>query len=266
MAETLADQRPVLELHGVSLCYRLARHRVPSFKEYAIHWLRGALRYEQLWALRDVDLVVRPGEMVGIMGRNGAGKSTLLKVMSGVLEPTTGTARRRGSLAPILELGTGFDAELTGWENIFLNALLLGHRRREVEEHVDEIVEFSGLGELIHSPIRNYSTGMLARLGFAVATSWVPQVLLLDEVLAVGDAGFRERCHERLKRFLGGGTAIVLVSHSAEDLRASCERALWLDGGRVAADGPTAEVLQRYADSLHSGAAEARGATFQRAP
>jgi ABC-type polysaccharide/polyol phosphate transport system ATPase subunit len=241
----------VLELTGVSLCYRLARHRMPSFKEYAIHWMRGALEYQQLWALRDVDLVVRPGETVGIIGRNGAGKSTLLKVLSGVLVPTTGTARRRGSLAPILELGTGFDQELTGWENIFLNALLLGRRRREVEERIDEIVEFSELGEMIHSPIRNYSTGMLARLGFAIATSWVPQILLLDEVLSVGDAAFRERCHARLDRFRRAGSAILLVSHSAQDIKANCERALWLDGGRVAAQGPAAEVLQRYDESVH---------------
>ena len=248
----LADQRPVLELRGVSLCYRLARHRVPSFKQYAIHWLRGALRYEKLWALRDVDLVVRPGEMLGIVGRNGAGKSTLLKVMSGVLDPTGGTVKRRGSLSPILELGTGFDAELTGRENIFLNALLLGHRRSEVVERIDEIVEFSGIGEFIHSPIRTYSSGMLARLGFAIATSWLPQVLLLDEVLAVGDAGFRERCHARLDRFRAAGSAIVLVSHSAEEVRTNCERAVWLDGGRVAAEGSTSEVLQLYDDSLHA--------------
>jgi ABC-type polysaccharide/polyol phosphate transport system ATPase subunit len=251
MQRASSQQQPVLELRDVSLCYRLARHRVPSFKEYAIHWLRGALRYEQLWALRDVDLVVYPGETLGVVGRNGAGKSTLLKVLSGVLVPTSGTARRHGSLAPILELGTGFDPELTGRENIYLNALLLGHRRREVDARLDEIVDFSGLGDLIHSPIRNYSTGMMARLGFAVATAWVPQILLLDEVLAVGDASFRERCHARLERFRSGGSAIVLVSHSAEDLRENCERAVWLDGGRVAADGPTEEVLQRYAASLH---------------
>jgi ABC-type polysaccharide/polyol phosphate transport system ATPase subunit len=251
MAGSTSDRRPVLELRGVSLCYRLARHRVPSFKEYAIHWLRGALRYEKLWALREVDLVVLPGETVGVVGRNGAGKSTLLKVLSGVLVPTSGTARRHGSLAPILELGTGFDPELTGWENIYLNALLLGHRRREVDERIGEIVEFSGLGDLVHSPIRNYSTGMLARLGFAIATAWVPKVLLLDEVLAVGDASFRERCHARLERFRTAGCAIVLVSHNAADLQENCERALWVDGGRIAADGPTEEVLRRYAESLH---------------
>ena len=254
MVGQAAAVQPVLELSGVSLCYRLARHRVPSFKEYAIHWLRGALRYEKLWALRDVDLVVYPGETVGVVGRNGAGKSTLLKVLSGVLVPTGGTARRQGSLAPILELGTGFDAELTGWENITLNALLLGRRRREVEERIDEIVEFSGLGDLIHSPIRNYSTGMLARLGFAVATAWIPQVLLLDEVLSVGDAAFRERCHGRLERFHASGSAVVLVSHNPGDLRKNCTRTVWLDGGRVAADGPTDEVLQLYADSIHESA------------
>jgi ABC-type polysaccharide/polyol phosphate transport system ATPase subunit len=249
-----ADAEAAVRLEAVSLCYRLAKQRIPSLKEYAIHWLKGALSYERLWALTDVSFAAMPGERIGVVGRNGAGKSTLLKVICGVLKPTRGRSVARGWVAPILELGTGFDTELTGLENIYLNALLLGRSRREIAERAESIVAFSGLGDFIRSPIRNYSTGMLARLGFAIATSWVPQVLLLDEVLAVGDAAFRERCHGRIERFRAGGSAIVLVSHSAGDLRENCARTLWLDGGRVAADGPTEEVLQRYADSIHPGA------------
>ena len=175
---------PVIELQDVSVCYRLAKQRLGSIKEYFIHLVKGALVYEQLWALENVDLVVEKGEVVGVIGPNGAGKSTLSKGVSGVLKPTRGRCRVKGMIAPILELGTGFDFELTGHENIYLNALLLGRTKREIETKVDEIVAFSGLGGFIHSPVRNYSTGMIARLGFSVATAWVPDILILDEVLA----------------------------------------------------------------------------------
>jgi ABC-type polysaccharide/polyol phosphate transport system ATPase subunit len=237
---------PAVELDGVSLCYRLAKQRIPSLKEYAIHWMKGALSYEQLWALRDVSLTVPPGERIGIVGRNGAGKSSLLKVISGVLQPTRGRAVTRGWMAPILELGTGFDLELTGLENLYLNALLLGRNRREIAERADEIVAFSGLGDFIRSPIRNYSSGMLARLGFAVATAWVPDVLILDEVLSVGDASFRRRCAERIESFDRGRTAVFLVSHNPGDILAGCDRCLWLEGGRLRLDGDPEEVLAAY--------------------
>jgi ABC-2 type transport system ATP-binding protein len=237
---------PRIELSGVSLCYRLAKQRIRSFKEYAIHFMKGALSYEQLWALRDVELTIRSGETVGIVGRNGAGKSTLLKVISQVLKPTTGSAKVRGRLSPILELGTGFDRELTGLENIYLNALLLGHSRREVAEAVEEIVEFSGLGDFVRAPIRNYSSGMLARLGFAVATAWLPDIMILDEVLAVGDSSFTHKCEERLRGFHEAGTTVLMVSHNAEAIRHNCTRSLWLDAGRLLADGPTDEVLALY--------------------
>ncbi len=240
---------PELRVHlqEVSLCYRLAKQRIPSLKEYAIHWLRGALSYEKLWALREVSLTVRQGETIGIVGRNGAGKSTLLKVISRVLKPTAGQAEVRGSLSPILELGTGFDHELTGLENIFLNALLLGRTRREIDARVEEIVEFSGLGDFIRTPIRNYSSGMLARLGFSVATAWVPEILILDEVLAVGDAAFTQKCEERIRQFHDAGTTVLMVSHSAKAVRDNCSRCVWLDAGRLRADGPTEEVLRLYA-------------------
>jgi ABC-2 type transport system ATP-binding protein len=235
-----------IRLEGVSLCYRLAKQRIPSLKEYAIHFMRGALSYEKLWALRDIGLTVRKGEALGIIGRNGAGKSTLLKVISRVLKPTEGTAIVRGSLAPILELGSGFDFELTGLENVYLNGLLLGHSRREVEQNVEEIVDFSGLGDFIRSPIRNYSTGMLARLGFAIATAWVPDVLILDEILSVGDVTFTEKCEIRLQRFHDAGTTVLLVSHDSKAILTNCMRCIWLDDGRIRADGPSKEVVNLY--------------------
>jgi ABC-2 type transport system ATP-binding protein len=235
-----------IDLADVSLCYRLAKQRLRSFKEFAIHFMKGALSYEQLWALSNITLTIQAGETVGIVGRNGAGKSTLLKVISRVLEPSGGRATMRGTLSPILELGTGFDRELTGLENIYLNALLLGHSRREVTAAVDGIVEFSGLGDFVRAPIRNYSSGMLARLGFSVATAWLPDIMILDEVLAVGDASFIVKCEERLRRFHKAGSTILMVSHNAAAIRHNCSRCIWLDGGRLLADGPTDEVLALY--------------------
>lgn len=241
-----ATEEPVIRAEAISLRYRLAKQRIPSLKEYAIHWMRGALRYEDLWALRDLSFAVRRGERVGIVGRNGAGKSTLLKVLSRVLQPTEGVVAVEGRVAPILELGAGFDYELTGLENVYLNGLLLGRSRREVDERLEEIVEFSGLGDFVRAPIRNYSSGMMGRLGFAVATAWVPDVLILDEVLAAGDASFVERCEERLRQFHEAGTTILLVSHATQAIESTCSRCLWLDAGRLRADGPTSGVLEAY--------------------
>ncbi len=235
-----------IRLEEVSLCYRLAKQRIPSLKEYTIHLLRGALAYEKLWALQDVNLTVRRGESLGIIGRNGAGKSTLLKVISRVFKPTRGTATVNGRLAPILELGSGFDFELTGIENVYLNGLLLGHTRREVEEKVEEIVDFSGLGDFIRSPLRNYSSGMQARLGFAIATAWVPDILILDEVLSVGDVTFTEKCERRLRRFHDAGATVLLVSHSSRSILDNCSRCIWLDDGRIRADGDSREVVKLY--------------------
>ncbi|MEM1206444.1 MAG: ABC transporter ATP-binding protein [Acidobacteriota bacterium] len=242
-------EEEVVSLDGLSLCYRLAQQRVFSFKEYLINMIRGSLTYNDLWALQDIDLKVCRSEVLGVIGRNGAGKSTLLKVISGVLKPTSGQRRVAGKISPILELGTGFDFELTGLENIYLNALLRGHSRVEVHGKVDEIIEFSGLGDFIHSPVRNYSTGMMARLGFSVATAWVPEVLVLDEVLSVGDARFLKRCHQRLEAFREAGTTIFIVSHNPLEILHHCSRCLWLDGGQIQADGTPQEVVRAYAVS-----------------
>jgi ABC-2 type transport system ATP-binding protein/lipopolysaccharide transport system ATP-binding protein len=252
MTPPLTMPQPVIELQDVGLCYRLAKQRIPSFKEYALHWMRGALSYEELWALRKVTMRVDRGESVGIVGRNGAGKSTLLKVISSVLAPSTGNVLVRGRVSPMLELGSGFDFELTGQENVYLNALLLGHARREISERFDSIVEFSGLGDFIRSPIRNYSSGMLARLGFAILTAWEPDVLVLDEFLAVGDLHFVKKCQDWIEHVRARGTTLLLVSHDPEAVRQNCRRCLWLDGGRIRADGRPDEVLALYAESAES--------------
>lgn len=237
---------PAVVLDGVSLCYRLAKQRPRSLKEYALHWVRRQLVYEKLWALRDVDLRIAPGESVGIVGRNGAGKSTLLRVVSGVLTATRGRVETRGRIAPILELGTGFDPELTGLENIRLFALFLGRTHREIDAATDAIVEFSGLGDFVRSPVRSFSSGMLTRLGFSVVTGWTPDILIVDEALAVGDAAFLARCHERLDRFRRAGTTLLLVSHQPELIEANCRRCLRIDGGRIVADGLPGPVLADY--------------------
>lgn len=245
---------PVIQLESVALCYRLAKQRLGSIKEYFIHLVKGNLTYEKLWALRDVDLEVKTGEVVGVIGPNGAGKSTLAKVITGILKPTRGTRQVNGVIAPILELTTGFDYELTGLENIYLNALLLGRTRREIDQALADIVAFSGLGDFIHAPIRNYSSGMVARLGFSIATAWVPDVLILDEVLAVGDMRFLDRCHQRLETFREAGTTTLMIAHQPQLLLQYSTRCLWLDRGRIQADGEPSDVLGRYSEAMHGGA------------
>ena len=236
-----------IRLDRAGMRYRLAKQRQPSLKEYALHWVRGALIYEDLWALTDVTLTIGRGESIGIVGRNGAGKSTLLKLISGVMGPTSGRVDVRGRVVPVLDLGAGLDPELSGIENIYLSALFLGRTRAEIAAVCDDIIARSGLGDFIRSPLRNYSSGMAARLAFAVATAWTPDILILDEVLSVGDARFVERCHERLREFRESGTTLLFVSHSADQVRANCQRCLWLDGGTLKGDGPTGEIMDRYA-------------------
>ncbi len=241
---------PVIDLQGVSLCYRLAKHRNVSIKEYFIHLVKGALVYEKLWALQDIDLRLEAGEVLGICGPNGAGKSTLAKVIAGVMKPTHGKRRVLGTVSPILELGTGFDYELTGYENIYLNALMLGRRRREIDRKIDDIVTFSGLGEFIQTPMRSYSSGMIARLGFSIATAWVPTVLILDEVLAVGDVRFVARCQERIDSFREQGTTILLISHAMAMLEEYSTRCIWLEHGHLRGDGDPGAVLAEYAKAM----------------
>lgn len=237
---------PAVKLERVSVRYRVPHERIPSLKEYAIRWVRRRLRYADFWALHDIDLEVRRGEVFGILGANGAGKSTLLKVVARVLRPTSGRVRVWGRVAPLLELGAGFDFELSGRENIFLNGTILGFSKADVASRLDRIVEFADLREFIDAPLRTYSSGMVARLGFAIATDVEPEVLIVDEILAVGDAGFQKKSAERIRSFRENGTTILLVTHDAAALKAMCSRVMWLKRGEVEAVGSVEEVLARY--------------------
>jgi ABC-2 type transport system ATP-binding protein len=243
-----------VDFQHVSLRYRiLAERGINSFKEWAIRWITRRMRYQELVALSDVSFTIPAGHAVGIIGHNGAGKSTLLRVAAGILRPTEGTAIVRGHQAPVIELGLGFEAELSGRENIFFNGALLGRSPTEMEERLEEIVAFADLHEFIDQPIRTYSTGMVARLAFAVATTVDAQILLLDEVLAVGDASFRIKCQERLRTFRDAGVTILLVSHDLDAVVKMCDEALWLDKGTVRAYGPAPEIVTRYKTAVAEG-------------
>jgi ABC-2 type transport system ATP-binding protein/lipopolysaccharide transport system ATP-binding protein len=239
-----------IELTGIQVRFSMPSERIVSFKEYVLKRISGKIEHRELWALRSLDLMVRPGEIVGVVGRNGAGKSTLLKVISRVLTPTGGRVVIRGQVAPLLELGAGFHFDLTGRENVFLNAALFGYSSRVVQRNLDEVIAFSELGEFIDLPIRNYSSGMMARLGFAVATMFRPDILLIDELLAVGDVGFQDKCLKRIHDFRSQGTAILLVSHQLEPVSRHCDRTLWIERGILKAEGPTDEVLQLYSEGF----------------
>ena len=238
--------RTAIELNNVSVRYRAPQERIPSLKEYAIRWLKGQISYSSFWALRSVNLEVRRGEVFGIIGPNGAGKSTLLKVVSRVLRPTEGDLRVRGRISPLLELGAGFDPELTGRENIYLNGAILGYSVAEIDECFDQIVEFASLPEFIDAPVRTYSSGMYARLGFSVATMKRPEILIVDEILGVGDAEFQAKSYERIQKFQGEGTTILLVSHSMDRVKELCARAVWLDHGEIITSGPADTVVDHY--------------------
>jgi len=237
---------PIVRLDHVGVRYRVAQERIASFKEYAIRRVKGQVRYQDFWALQEVNLSIQPGEVFGIIGPNGAGKSTLLKVIARVLRPTRGRVRIRGRLAPLLELGAGFDPELTGRENVYLNGAILGFTKAEIERLYDGIVDFSGLGDFIDAPLRTYSTGMYARLGFAVATAERPDILIVDEILGVGDAEFQTKSFERIQGFRASGATILLVSHSLERVQEVCSRAMWLDRGQVVSLGSAQAVVSQY--------------------
>ena len=238
---------PLVEVSGLSVRYRVPRERVASFKEFAIRWFKRRVAYQDLWALRSVELTVGPGEILGVVGRNGAGKSTLLKVLARVLHPTEGRVVVRGSIAPLLELGAGFHAELTGRENVYLYGALLGYGKRDLDARFAAIVDFAELWDFIDAPLRVYSSGMISRLGFAVATCDYADLYLIDEVLAVGDAAYQEKCRQRLITYRDQGASSVVVSHDPGSLTQVCDRLVWLDEGREMRTGPVGDVLEAYA-------------------
>lgn len=243
-------KEPVIHFDNVNIRYRIPREKIASIKEFTIRWLQRKIRYEDFLALRNVSFQIYAGEIFGVIGQNGAGKSTMLKVMARVLTPTSGRIISHGAVAPLLELGAGFHPELSGRENVYLNGALLGYTRQEIDNVFPWIVDFSELGNFIDAPIRTYSTGMQARLGFAVAISRRPQILLIDELLSVGDTRFQYKCLERINEFKKEGTTIVIVSHSMDTIQSYCSRTMWLDHGQVIQLGPTTDVIRSYQDMI----------------
>lgn len=248
---------PAIEFREVSLRYRLLAERgIVTLKEWVIRRLTTRMSYQELAALSRVSFSILPGRTLGIIGHNGAGKSTLLRIAGGILAPTEGEAIIRGRIAPIIELGLGFEGELSGRENIFFNGALLGRSRLEMQQRFDEIVDFSELGEFIEQPIRTYSTGMVARLAFAIATTVDANVLLLDEVMSVGDEHFRRKCQARIDSFRRAGVTIVVVSHDLGAVETLCDDAIWLEHGYLREGGLAPEVVAAYRASMDPGHAE----------
>lgn len=245
------ESKPAIILENVSVRYRLPSERIGTLKEYAIRLLQRRLKHREFWAIKDLDLNIQQGEVFGIVGDNGAGKSTLLKVISKVLRPTTGRVRIYGKIAPLLELGAGFHPELSGRENVFLNGALLGYSHDEMNQVFNEIVEFSELAEFIDAPIRTYSSGMYARLGFAVATAHQPEILIVDEILSVGDEAFQRKCTDRITGFRENGATVLMVSHNLDLIAGMCNRAAWLDHGKLIHIGNAEEVVAKYREGAH---------------
>ncbi len=235
-----------IEVNHADMRFNLAEEKTDTIKEYFVKLLKGKLHFSEFYAVRDVSFTVQRGESVALIGRNGSGKSTLLKMIAGVLYPSRGTVTVRGSIAPLIELGAGFDMELTARENIYLNGAVLGHDRDFMNAHFQEVVEFAELQEFLDVPMKNYSSGMVARLGFAIATIVRADILLVDEILAVGDYKFQQKCHERMSRLLADGTTLLFVSHNEDQVKELCGKAVWLDHGRMMATGDVNEVYEAY--------------------
>ena len=239
-----------IEVSSASLAYRLSHSKSGTAKEFAIQLMKRQVRYEELWAVKDVSFTVADGEVFAVVGANGAGKSTLMKMLARVLPPTEGRIMVQGSVAPMIELGAGFNPELTGFENIVMYGTLLGRNPQFMRERAPAIVEWAGLTAFVDVPIRSYSSGMMARLGFSVATDSEPDVLIVDEVLAVGDAAFQVKSFERIEKMIAEGTSVVLVSHDLGKVRQIADRAIWLDHGRLLAEGDPESVVAAYEASL----------------
>ena len=240
------DHDYIVDVDHLWIRFNLASQKVDNLKEYAIKMLKHELMFQEFFALQDVSLKVKKGEAWGLIGTNGSGKSTLLKTISGILKPYKGTITKHGSIAPLIELGAGFDGNLTARENIFLNGMVLGHSKKFMEEHFEEIVDFANIRKFLDSPIKNFSSGMKARLGFSVATVVNPDILVVDEVLEVGDYNFRRRCNERMRQMLAGGTTLLFVSHNIQTVKGLCDHAIWLDKGVMRMSGESGPVCDAY--------------------
>jgi ABC-type polysaccharide/polyol phosphate transport system ATPase subunit len=242
---------PIVSVKNISLKFKMEQNRANSLKEFCVRWLKRDLKSEDFWALTDVSFDVEKGDVIGIVGHNGAGKSTLLKVISGIMKPTKGMIEAHGNIVPMLELGSGFDMELSGRENIYLNGAILGYSEEFLNEKYDEIVAFSELGNFIEAPLRTYSSGMLARLAFSVACIVEPEILIVDEILSVGDADFQEKSRARMMDLMTGGTTVFFVSHSLKQIREMCNKVVWLEHGKIQAIGKTEEICNMYEGAKH---------------
>lgn len=240
------EQNTVISVKDVAMHFNMPRERVDSIKEFLVKLVKRQLRYEEFIALENVSFDIPRGEVVGIVGLNGSGKSTLLKIISGILKPTSGTAETRGSISPLIELGAGFDFDLTTRENIYLNGSVLGFDHGFIKEKYDEILDFAELRDFENVAIKNFSSGMVARLGFAIATLVKPDILIVDEILAVGDFLFQQKCENRIAEMMAGGTTVLIVSHAIEQIERLCTRVLWLEKGHLRMDGPTQTVCEEY--------------------
>lgn len=246
MVDHMNVMEKMIEVNNVSMHFRMPGDRITSLKEYIIQMLKKTLTFKEFVALKDITFDVKKGEVFGLIGHNGAGKSTILKIISGIMRPTTGNVVLHANVVPMLELGSGFDMEMTGRENIFLNGAILGYSEEFLNEKYDEIVAFSEIGQFIDVPLRNYSSGMIARLAFSIATVVEPEILIVDEVLSVGDANFQEKSKRRMMELMGGGTTVLFVSHNLDQIREMCDRVIWLDHGQMKMCGDTKEVCDAY--------------------
>lgn len=236
----------MIEVENVSIKFNMSSEKIDSMKDYIVKRLKGQISYDEFWALQDISFTMEKGDSVALIGLNGCGKSTLLKTIAGVLKPTEGKVTVYGSIAPLIELGAGFDMDLTAEENVYLNGAILGYSRKEMEGYYDDIVEFSELKDFMGVPIKNFSSGMLARLAFAIATIGKPDILIVDEVLSVGDFRFQEKCEKRIQKMLEGDTSILFVSHSIEQVQKLCRRAIWIEKGHKMKEGPSEIVCPEY--------------------
>lgn len=235
-----------IRLDHVSMRFNMSRERVDSIKEYLIKMAKRQLFFEEFWALKNISLEIKKGEVFGLIGLNGAGKSTLLKVVAGVLKPTTGIVSVEGTIAPLIELGAGFDTDLTARENVYMNGAVLGYNKIYMEQRYQEIMDFAELWDFADVPVKNFSSGMYARLGFAIATLVKPEVLIVDEILGVGDFKFQEKCQNRIRELMSGGTTVLMVSHSNDTIKSFCDRVAWLENGQVKEIGSVDKVCAHY--------------------
>ena len=242
----MEEKKVMIDVDHVTIRFNLSSQKIDNLKEYFVKLVKRELLFQEFLAVKDVSFQVKQGEAWGLIGTNGSGKSTMLKAISGILKPYKGSISVNGTVAPLIELGAGFDMEMTARENIFLNGCVLGHTEKFMQEHFEEIVDFADVRDFLDSPLKNYSSGMKARLGFAIATMVKPEILIVDEILAVGDYKFRQKCEQRMNEMLSGGTTLLYVSHNIEEVRRLCDHAIWIEKGVARMQGDVKEVCDAY--------------------